>query len=52
MVGVLVGKFWVLGQRKRSNRVSKNEETDANEGKGDWFPLAGEQSKGLLGEPL
>ncbi len=24
---------------QRSNRVSRNEETDANEGKGDWFPL-------------
>lgn len=24
---------------QRSNRVSKNEETDSNEGKGNWFPL-------------
>lgn len=24
---------------QRSNRVSKNEETDENEGKGNWFPL-------------
>lgn len=24
---------------QRSNRISKNEETDINEGKGNWFPL-------------
>lgn len=24
---------------QRSNRISKNEETDENEGKGNWFPL-------------
>jgi hypothetical protein len=30
---------------QRSNRVSKNEETDENDGKGNWFPLLETSSK-------
>ena len=37
MVGVLMENFRLSAQR--SNRVNRNEETDENEGKGNWFPL-------------